>query len=192
MKKCIATLLLLCLLSACGNADGTSSQQPGEASGQASPPELEATEWPILSTDAETFNLKGGFDNPNFSYIFEHTDSVSLDRLVAFSLVADGASEGAHDELRSRFLESPNTVLTYLVLLGDQMTELSGWEPTSTAELLCNFIASADAAWHDGSEEFSSTMAECRKHYSDGRIAELLDILDEKHAEAMERNQLNP
>lgn len=191
MKKYVIAILLLLLLSACGKIDETSSQQPEEIPVQTSLPELEATDWQTLSTDANTFNLTGSLDNPNFAYVFDHTNDVPLDQLVAFSLVADGASEGAHDELRNRFLEAPNTVLTYLVLLGDQVTELSGWEPTSTAELICGFIATADAAWHDGSEEFASTMAECRKNYAEGRIAELLDIMDEEHTAAMERNHPN-
>lgn len=192
MKKFIFAMSLLFLLSACGNTNETSSQQPDEVSVQTSLPELEATEWQTLSTDADTFNLNGSFDNPNFVYVFDHTDTVPLDQLVAFLLVADGASEGAQDELRSRFLEAPNTVLTYLVLLGDQITELPGWKPTSTAELLCGFIASADAAWYDGSEEFTLIMAECRKNYTEGRIAELLDIIDKEHTASMERNHPDP
>ncbi len=191
MKKYIVTMSLILLLSACGKVDETSSQQPDEIPVQTSLPELEATEWQTLSTDAATFNLTGSLDNPNFVYVFDHTNTVPLDQLVAFLLVADGASEGANEELRSRFLEAPNTVLAYLVLLGDQVTELPGWEPTPTAELLCDFIASADAAWHDGSEEFASTMAECRKNYPEGRVAELLDIMDEEHTASMERNHPN-
>lgn len=187
MKKYIITMLsLLLLLSGCGSTKVTPSQQPEEDPAETAFPELESTEWQVLSTDAETFNLNGSLDNPNFEYVWEHTNIVPLDQLVAFSLVADGASEGAHEELRSRFLEAPNTILAYLVLLGDQITELPGWEPTPTAELLCGFIASADVAWHNGSEEFASTIAECRKNYQGGRIAELLDIMEEKYNESME------
>lgn len=191
MKKLITALSLLLLLSTSGTADGTTSLQPAKAPAQMSLPELEAPQWQTLSTDAETFDLNGSFDNPKFEYVFNHTDTVPLDQLAAFLLVADGASEGACEELRSRFLEAPHTVLAYLVLLGDQTTELSGWEPTPTAELLCRFIASADAAWHDGSEEFASTMEECRKAYPEGRAAELLDVLEREHAASMERNHVN-
>lgn len=187
MKRYIITILsLLLLLSGCGNTKVIPSQQPEEDPAETAFPELESTEWQVLSTDAETFNLNGSFDNPNFEYVWEHTNTVPLDQLVAFLLVADGASEGADEELRSRFLEAPNTILAYLVLLGDQITELPGWEPTPTAELLCEFIASADVAWHNGSEEFASTIAECRKNYQGGRIAELLDIMEAKYNESME------
>ncbi len=191
MRKCMVAILLLFFLSACGSVDGT-SEQFDEVPEQASLPELEAPEWRALSTDAETFDLNGSFDNPHFEYVFNHTGTVPLDQLVAFSLTADGASEGAHDELRSRFLEAPNTVLAYFALLGDQITELPDWEPTPTAELLCGFIASADVAWHDGSEEFASTMAECRENYPNGRIAELLNIMEEEYAATMERLYSNP
>lgn len=191
MKKLITALWLLLLLSTGGTAGSTTSPQPAEAPAQMSLTELEAPQWQALSTDAETFDLNGSFDNPKFEYVFSHTDTVPLDQLAAFLLVADGASEGACDELRSRFLEAPHTLLAYLVLLGDQTTELSGWEPTPTAELLCRFIASADAAWYDGSEEFASTMEECRKAYPEGRAAELLDVLEKEHAASMERNHAN-
>lgn len=183
MKKYIIALFLLFLLSACGNADNTHDDNTHDTV----LPELEATEWQMLSTDAETFNLNGSFENPHFEYVFHHTDTVPLDQLAAFALAADAASEGAWEELRSRFLEAPNTVLTYLALLGDQPAELPGWEPVSAAEMICDGIASADAVWHDGSEEFAAVMTECRKTYPEGRIAELLNIMEQKHAETMER-----
>ena len=49
-------------------------------------------------------------------------------------------------------------------------------------------IATADAAWHGGSEEFAQTLAACRERYSSGRVAELLDVLEREHAASMERN----
>lgn len=186
IKKVSIALVCLFLLSSCGNIENGTSEQIGESQPQMVLPELEKTDWQIVSTDAETFNLNGSFDNPNFEYVFEHTDTVPLDQLISFALVADAASEGAHDELRSRFLEAPNTVLAYLELMGDQITELSGWEPTPTAELICQFIASADAVWHDGSEEFAQTIAACREIYPSGRICELLDVMEREHSASME------
>jgi len=188
MKKVSIALTCLLLLSACGSMENRSPEQMDQSQSQTALPELEETEWQTVTTDAEAFNLNGSFDNPNFEYVFEHTDKVPLDQLIAFVLVADAASEGADDELRSRFLEAPNTVLAYLELMGDQVTELPGWEPTPTAEIICQFIASADAAWYDGSEEFAQTMTACREIYPDGRISELLDVMEKEHAASMERN----
>ncbi len=181
-KQAIIVLACLLLLSACGGMGSTLPEQTDKPQAQTALPELEKTEWQAVSTDAEAFNLNGSFDNPNFEYVFEHTDTVPLDQLIAFMLVADAASEGANNELRSRFLEAPNVVLAYLELMGDQITELPGWEPAPTAELICQMIASADAAWYDGSEEFAQTMAACRETYSNGRISELLDVMEKEHA----------
>lgn len=108
MKKSFALIFaLLLFLAGCGRAGGASADHSPEAA----MPELEKTDWPAVSTDAGTFDLEGSFQNPNFEYVFNHTDTVPLDQLIAFCLVADGASEGACEELRNRFLEAPNTVL---------------------------------------------------------------------------------
>jgi len=188
MKKVAAALACLLLLSACGSTGNTLPAQTNEAQPQTVFPELEETEWQAVSTDAEAFHLTGSFDNPNFTYVHKHIDTVPLDQLTAFALAADAASEGAFEELRSRFLEAPNTVLAYLALMGDQITELPGWEPAPAAELVCQFIASADAAWHDGSEAFAQTMAACRETFPNGHISELLDVMEREHAASMERN----
>ncbi len=147
----------------------------------------ENTPWLAVSADASAFDLTGGYDNPNFRYVFENTKSVPLDQLIAFALVADGLSEGACDELRSRFLEAPNTVLAYLILMGDQ--RVSYWDQPLASHVVCQHIASADAAWYGGSQEFADTMAACRKAYPQGPVAELLDVLEKEHAESMDRNQ---
>ena len=103
--------------------------------------------------------------------------SLPLDKLIAFALASDGAaSEDLFDELRQRFLEAPNTVLIYLTLMGEQETSIAGWEPVPTAELVCQYIASTDAAMYGGTEEFTQ-----------GRIAELLDVMEREHAAGMER-----
>lgn len=187
-KKVSIGLACLFLLSACGGMGNSSLEQMDEPQPQTTLPELEKTEWQTVTTDAEAFNLSGGFGNPNFEYVGLHTDTVPLDQLIAFALVADAASEGACCELRIRFLEAPHTVLAYLELMGEQVTELPGWEPAPTAEIICQFIASADAAWYDGSEEFAQTMAACRETYPNGRISELLDVMEKEHAASMERN----
>ena len=117
-----------------------------------------------------------------------HTDTVALDRLIAFTLTADGGpSEGACEELRSRFLESPHTVLAYLVLMGDQT--VSSDDSTPAAEFICGQIASADAAWHDGSEEFAQVMESCKADYPEGPAAELLSKMETAHEASLERNK---
>ena len=108
--------------------------------------------------------------------------------LIAFTLTADGGpSEGACEELRSRFLESPHTVLAYLVLMGDQ--PVSSDDSTPAAEFICGQIASADAAWHDGSEEFAQVMESCKADYPEGPAAELLSKMETAHEASLERNK---
>lgn len=198
MKKVLCAFLLLFVLSACGTKaddplpppEADTPQQTDIQPDQTPAPELEETDWAALSTDAAAFNLSGGLDNPNFEYIFNHTDAVPLDRLVAFSLAADALSEGAHDEIYHRFLEAPHKVLAYLVLLDGQITELSGWEPRPTAEIICQFIATTDAVMYGGTEGFAQTLSACREAYPKGPAAELLDVLEREYAAALERSQL--
>lgn len=151
-------------------------------------PELEETDWAVVTIDGGDFGItEQPIGDPA---IYGGSASLPLDQLIAFSLASDGAaSEDLFDELYHRFLEAPNTVLAYLALMGDQITELGGWEPMPTAEIICRFIASTDAAMYGGTEEFTQTLASCREAYPEGRIAELLDIMEREHVASMEQNQ---
>jgi len=189
-----ALALALCLLlAACGGQGASPSEVPQEdlppeetALVPSGFPELEETEWEAVSVDLESFGLSKGCDDERFMYIFEHTNTVPLDQLIVFDLWGDALTEGSSEELRSRFLEAPDTVLAYLVLMGDQRVDY--WDQPLAADKICMSIATADAAWHGGSEEFAQTLAACRERYSSGRVAELLDVLEREHAASMERN----
>ena len=191
-----ALALALCLLfAACGGQGALPSDAPPpeaeapEEMAQSSFPELEETEWAAVSIDLESFGISQTLNDERFEYIFNHTNTVPLDQLIVFDLWADALTEGSSEELRSRFLEAPDKVLAYLVLMGDQEVTLPGWDPMPAAEIVCQSIATADAAWHGGSEEFAATLASCRERYPSGRVAELLDVMEQEHAEVMERNQ---
>lgn len=188
MKKSFAFIFaLLLFLVGCNSADNSSALQSDDSPLEMTMPELEKTDWLAVSTDAEVFNLNGGPDNPNFEYVFNHTDAAPLDQLIAFALVSDALSEGAYEELRSRFLEAPNTVLAYLVLMGDQTVDF--WDNPPAAEVICKEIAFADAAWHGGTAEFTQTMEVCRETYPSGPVAKLLDVMEEEYKASIERNQ---
>lgn len=191
-----ALALALCLLfAACGGQGASPSDTPPpedvtpeEApSVQSGFPELEETEWEAVSVDLESFGLTQTLEDERFEYIFNHTDTIPLDQLIVFDLWGDALTEGSSEELRSRFLEAPDTVLAYLVLMGDQRVDY--WDQPLAADVICMSIASADAAWHGGSEEFAGTMASCRERYPSGRISELLDVMEQEHAASMERQQ---
>ena len=164
MKKSFAFIFaLLLFLVGCNSADNSSALQSDDSPLEMTMPELEKTD------------------------VFNHTDAVPLDQLITFALVSDALSEGACDELRSRFLEAPNTVLAYLVLMGDQTVDF--WDNPPAAEVICKEIASADAAWHGGTAEFTQTMEVCRETYPSGPVAKLLDVMEEEYKASIERNQ---
>ncbi len=189
-----ALALALCLLlAACGGQGASPSGAPPEdlppeetALVPSGFPELEETEWEAVSIDLESFGISQTLNDERFEYIFNHTNTVPLDQLIVFDLWGDALTEGSSEELRSRFLEAPDTVLAYLVLMGDQRVDY--WDQPLAADKVCNSIATADAAWHGGSEEFAQTLAACRERYSSGRVAELLDVMEQEHAASMERN----
>lgn len=189
-----ALALALCLLlAACGGQGASPSGAPPEdlppeetAPVPSGFPELEETEWEAVSIDLESFGISQTLNDERFEYIFNHTNTVPLDQLIVFDLWGDALTEGSSEELRSRFLEAPDTVLAYLVLMGDQRVDY--WDQPLAADKICMSIATADAAWHGGSEEFAQTLAACRERYSSGRVAELLDVLEREHAASMERN----
>lgn len=197
VKGITALALALCLLlAACGGQGASPSEAPPEdlppeetAPVPSGFPELEETEWEAVSIDLESFGISQTLNDERFEYIFNHTNTVPLDQLIVFDLWADALTEGSSEELRSRFLEAPDKVLAYLVLMGDQEVTLPGWDPMPAAEIVCQSIASADAVWHGGSEEFAQTLASCRERYPSGRISELLDVMEREHAESMERQQ---
>ena len=62
-------------------------------------------------------------------------------------------------------------------------------DSTPAAEFICGQIASADAAWHDGSEEFAQVMESCKADYPEGPAAELLSKMETAHEASLERNK---
>lgn len=126
-KAAVLVCMASVLLSGCSGAGGEKVSQTADSCAQAVASELAKTDWTAVSTDA---------NSEDAAYVMAHTDTVALDRLIAFALTSDGGpSEGACEELRSRFLESPHTVLAYLVLMGDQT--VSSDDSTPAAEFIC-------------------------------------------------------
>ena len=188
-----ALALALCLLlAACGGQGASPSEAPPEdlppeetAPVPSGFPELEETEWEAVSIDAEDYGIVQ--DPIGDPAVYGGAATLSLGKLIACSLSSDGAAaENLSDELRKRFLEAPHTLLAYLVLMGDQRMDY--WDQPLASEVICRHIASADAAWYEGSEEFARTLSSCRERYPSGRIAELLDVMEQEHAASMERN----
>lgn len=166
--------------------NGWQGAKPEPLKENTAPRSGEAKKWQAVSIRLEDYGLTQTLEDPRFEYLFNHTDTVPLDQLIVFDLWGDALTEGSGEELRSRFLEDPDTVLAFLALMGNQ--RVGYWDRPPAANVVCRHIASADAAWHGGTEEFAQVLADCRTAYPAGRIAELLDVLAQEHAASMARN----
>ena len=187
MKKVFVLLSAVILLLVCAGC-GNDSAPNGVAAGAKRPP-AEQVEWDVTSVHPEDFGMEATMDDQRFEEIFKNTQTVPLDQLIAFDLAADALSEGSNEELYRRFMEAPNTVLNYLALMGTQTVEWTGYGEVCAAEMVCRRIASADVSWHDATDEFDQIVSAYKGYYPDGRIAELLTILEEEHLAALERHK---
>ncbi len=200
MKKIFLFFICIALMLStlgCSNPEDASLKLPPETTvtKEETPveslPEFEEISWDVVSVTPEDFGMEETLENPAFSEVFNNTSEAPLNKLIAFSLIADGLSEGAADELYQRFIESPNTVLVFLSLLGNQTYPLTGMGEVSIAEFACKNIAFADVVWHGSTDAFANIITEYRNYYPTGRINELLDILEREHNSAIELNTPN-
>ena len=102
-------------------------------------------------------------------YVYQELEDLSgmpLDQLTAYCLGADGVyGENGFDQLYHRFLEAPDTVLSYLALI-------DSWEER---ELLCTHLASADVSWYGGTEAFGAILDRLAgESGTSGELAELI------------------
>lgn len=200
MKKSLVFAVIFILLFTVGcsqqkneqpSLTETTSPPEAPASQQTIIPEFEDVSWSVVSVRAEDFGMEATLDNPVFAEVFDNTSEMPLDKLIAFDLIADALSEGSSCEIYRRFMEAPNAVLTFLSLVGDQTVELTGLGEVSAAEFTCRGIASVDVAWYGATPEFDAIIKEYRGYYPTGKIAELLDCMEEEHEAAIQRNASN-
>ena len=177
---------ILSALSVAEQASGTADSVPQQTTETISPV-YENVAWPVVSKNAEDLIFGNSLEDPKFEYVFMNTNTVPLDQLVAFLMVADGLSEGAADEIYHRFLEAPHTVLNYLASLGSQTKSLPGLGDVVVAEWICQDIASADVVWYGATDAFIHLIEDCRATYSGDRVSELLDLLELEHDKAYGR-----
>ena len=194
MKKFLSLFNAITLLLVCAACGGRSASGSGEAIGAGAVPVVnlppaETVEWDAVSVHAEDFGMEPTLDDPEFKEVFSNTQTVPLDQLIAFDLAADALSEDSSNEIYRRFMEAPNTVLNYLALMGTQTVEWTGFGAVCAAEMVCRGIASADVFRPDATNEFDQIIAAYKEYYPDGRIAELLEIMEEEHLAALERQK---
>ena len=194
MKKVLVLLGTAILLIACAGCGDNSAPKieesdSGHVVAEVKRPPTETVEWDVTSVRLEDFGMEATRDDPKFEEVFNHTQTVPLDQLIAFDLAADALGEGSSDEIYRRFMEAPNTVLNYLALMGTQTVEWGLDDEVCAAEMVCRGIASADVCWHGATHEFDQIVASYKAYYPDGRIAELLSIMEEEHLAALERQK---
>ena len=86
-KAAVLVCMASVLLSGCSGAGGEKVSQTADSCAQAVASELAKTDWTAVSTDT---------NSEDAAYVMAHTDTVALDRLIAFTLTSDGGpSESA-------------------------------------------------------------------------------------------------
>ena len=80
-KAAVLVCMASVLLSGCSGAGGEKVSQTADYCAQAVASELAKTDWTAVSTDA---------NSDDAAYVMAHTDTVALDRLIAFTLTSDG------------------------------------------------------------------------------------------------------
>ena len=135
--RTLTAALCLALLAGCG------AETAGES--------LDADEmhpgWSTVTTDPSAYGMP-------------------LDQLTAYCLGADGVyGENGFDQLYHRFLEAPDTALSYLALIDSR----------EERELLCTHLASADVSWYGGTEAFGAILDRLAgESGTSGELAELI------------------
>jgi hypothetical protein len=173
MKKIVTLFLmfsyLVVLVAGCASA-------PKQEQSNETTVDFESPNWQVVSIASEDYGIV-------YDDIADYRD-YPLDKLVAYFLGSDGAyAEGSGDELYKRFVEAPNTVLTYIALIGD--VTIRNDIPART--VLCREIASADVFWYDATDDFNAILEQYEEIYPSGRIADILACLKEEYNAAIER-----
>lgn len=129
--RVLTAALCLALLTGCGSRPAGEGQEADEAH----------PGWSTVTTDPAAYGIT--------YQELEDLSGMPLDQLTAYCLGADGVcGENGFDQLYHRFLEAPETVLSYLSLI-DRREE---------RELLCTHLVSADVAWYGGTEAFGAIL----------------------------------
>lgn len=182
MKRITCALLSLSLLLAAGGCSTAKTDEKAEADKPYTsvPVDYEQTDWYAVSVDPADYGItpemRSGADMPNFA-------ALKLSELCAYYLTVDGAgAEGSSAELYDRFVEAPNMVLNYMVMIGDQSAR-KGAEPS--INLLCRSISSTDIHHHEA-QAVPAILKEFREYYPNGRVADVLKVLEREFNAVLE------
>ncbi len=111
---------------------------------------LESPSWQVVGLSPE--------DHREFQESLAHLEEIPLEELTALCLWGSPEErEKGEQELYQRFLEAPNTVLSYFVLVGSQTTDVPGLGTVDAMDYLCECIGAQDQA-QGVTEEFQQVL----------------------------------
>ena len=158
-----------------------SPDTPAVPAGRLASVRFENTAWQVVSLAPEDYGIVYDVNSMEF-------EQFPLDKLMAYYLGSDGAyAEGSSEELYRRFLEAPNTVLTYIALFGDDVATNRHPDDIPARVIICRAIACADVFWHDITDSFSTILEQLDEVYPSGSIADVLVYLKYEYDAAIER-----
>ena len=115
--------------------------------------------WQAVGTAPKDFGIV--YDDASMAELYDYP----LDKLAAYLMGADGVyGEAAHEEFYQRFMEAPDTVMSYLTLVDEQ-----------SRQTLCWAVVSADAGWYEKTQQFQTILDTYSELYEGDRNAEILE-----------------
>lgn len=165
MKRNVAGMLLVAgVLTALCAGCAPQTEAPPQ-------PAPEAPEWQVVSTEAGDFGI--AYDD------LEDLSGYPLDKLAAYCLGSDGIyAEQGFDQLYHRFLEAPNTCVSYFALIQDKEEQ----------DALCGQLTAAAASWYAENGAFSTILTQLEQTDRTAGEKAVVDCLRTSYEEALKEN----
>ncbi len=165
MKKGEVLAILISAIAAAMLLTGCTAKKTAAAEHPVIPEENPT--WQAVSTAPEDFGIV--YDDASMAELHGYP----LDKLAVYLLGSDGVyAEAAHEEFYQRFMEAPDTVMSYLTLVDEQ-----------SRQTLCWAVASADAGWYKKTQQFQEILDTYSQLYEGDPKAGILEQIKELYQE---------